>query len=266
MTCRSALVRGFSLTIVCLLLGGCVPPPGAGDQTQAERYFNAGTSRAKQQDFPGALAAFERALQADPQYAKAHYQMAMLFDRELNSPEKALYHYLRVLELSPEYEGSDLISNRLSVVKMELARGSVPTIPSPLLTAEIDRLQKNLDTLEAERHQLAAENAGLKQQVALLSRQPITPSNPPVQPLPGTVDSPQLGSDRGRPPGNSRNPPVGGPSDTPVVARTHTVQKGDTLYALSRRYQVSLAELQAANPGLSERNFPIGRTLKIPLK
>ncbi len=263
MTCRSALVRGLSLTIVCLLLGGCVPPPGAGDQTQAERYFNAGTTRAKQQDFPGALAAFERALQADPQYAKAHYQMAMLFDRELNSPEKALYHYVRVLELNPEYEGSDLISNRLSVVKMELARGSVPTIPSPLLAAEIDRLQKDLDTMQAERQQLAAENAGLKQQVALLSRQPITPSNPPVRPLPGTVDSPQLGGEQVRP---TESPRVAAPRETPTIARTHTVQKGDTLYGLSKRYQVSLAELQAANPGLSERNFPVGRTLKIPVK
>ena len=54
--------------------------------------------------------------------------------------------------------------------------------------------------------------------------------------------------------------------ETPTIARTHTVQKGDTLYGLSKRYQVSLAELQAANPGLSERNFPIGRTLKIPVK
>jgi tetratricopeptide (TPR) repeat protein len=257
MTCRSASIRGLSFTLACLLLGGCVPPPGVGDQTQGERYFNAGKARIQQLDFPGAIAAFERALQADPQQANAHYEQAMLYDRELNSPEKALYHYLRVLELNPEFEGSDLISNRLSVVRMQLARGSVPTIPSPLLAADIDRLQQELDMLQAEHQQLLAENTGLKQQVALLSRQPIA-TNPPARLNPLPAETP--------PPTGTRVPPAGVTRETAPVTRMHTIQKGDTLYGLSKRYQVSLAELQAANPGLSDRNFPVGRNLKIPVK
>lgn len=46
-------------------------------------------------------------------------------------------------------------------------------------------------------------------------------------------------------------------------SRYHTVKKGDTLYALSRRYKTSVSSIQRAN-GMSGTMIGIGKKLKIP--
>ena len=45
----------------------------------------------------------------------------------------------------------------------------------------------------------------------------------------------------------------------------HVIEPKETLYAISKRYGVSVAQLQAANPEVS-KNMPIGATLLIPLR
>lgn len=46
--------------------------------------------------------------------------------------------------------------------------------------------------------------------------------------------------------------------------RFHTIQKGETLYALTKLYRVTAADICAANPGLSAANFKIGAVVLIP--
>ena len=47
--------------------------------------------------------------------------------------------------------------------------------------------------------------------------------------------------------------------------RLHTIQKGETLYSLTKRYGVTAKEICDANPGLSAENFKIGTVILIPL-
>lgn len=47
---------------------------------------------------------------------------------------------------------------------------------------------------------------------------------------------------------------------------THTIKQGDTLYALSRHYQVPLALLLRANPYVDVYNLQPGDTVCIPMK
>lgn len=45
----------------------------------------------------------------------------------------------------------------------------------------------------------------------------------------------------------------------------HTIKSGETLYSISRDYRVSLAQLLAANPSISNQNIIyVGQTLNIP--
>lgn len=44
---------------------------------------------------------------------------------------------------------------------------------------------------------------------------------------------------------------------------THVIAPGDTLWALARRYGVTVAQLQAWNPGIDPAALRIGDTLNI---
>ena len=46
----------------------------------------------------------------------------------------------------------------------------------------------------------------------------------------------------------------------------HTVEKGDTLYTLSRRYRVPLWALLYANPYINVYNLQVGDEVCIPLR
>lgn len=48
--------------------------------------------------------------------------------------------------------------------------------------------------------------------------------------------------------------------------KTHTIQQGETLYRLSKMYNVTTDELCAANPDISINNFRAGETIIIPVK
>ena len=50
-----------------------------------------------------------------------------------------------------------------------------------------------------------------------------------------------------------------------VKYAVYTVAKGDTLYSLSKRYDITIEQLTAANPSLSE-GLKAGQNIKIPQK
>ncbi len=47
-------------------------------------------------------------------------------------------------------------------------------------------------------------------------------------------------------------------------ANTHTIIAGETLYGVSKKYNISVDQLIAANPGLTAENFQTGKTINIP--
>jgi LysM repeat protein len=50
----------------------------------------------------------------------------------------------------------------------------------------------------------------------------------------------------------------------PVRARIHTVAAGETLAAIARKSGVSLAALEAANPGVTPKKLRVGQTVNLP--
>jgi LysM repeat protein len=45
----------------------------------------------------------------------------------------------------------------------------------------------------------------------------------------------------------------------------HTIQKGDTLYGIARKYKISIEELKSQNPDILQQGFHIGQIVKITL-
>lgn len=44
----------------------------------------------------------------------------------------------------------------------------------------------------------------------------------------------------------------------------YTIKRGDTLYALAKKYNTTVAAIMQANPGVSEKNFRAGEKIKLP--
>jgi N-acetylmuramoyl-L-alanine amidase len=54
------------------------------------------------------------------------------------------------------------------------------------------------------------------------------------------------------------------PAATPVSGTRYRVKKGDTMWAIAQRYGITVAALQAANPGVDPRAMRVGTVLVIP--
>lgn len=65
---------------------------------------------------------------------------------------------------------------------------------------------------------------------------------------------------------NIAGTPVRNKSDKPVAGyKTHIIETKQTLYSLGLIYNVTVEDILAANPGLNEGNFQIGKTIQIPV-
>jgi LysM repeat protein len=136
-----------------------------------------------------------------------------------------------------------------------------------------------------ETENLRAENSALRNQIELLRAQlaarPVTAaaqgSEIPATreptgfapPAGNSVTGGRTESPRGSvaaPSGSATQPRSGSTSPTPSArsGRTHTVQSGDTLMSIARRYGVKVTALQSANPGLDPKRMKVGQTLNLP--
>jgi LysM repeat protein len=87
----------------------------------------------------------------------------------------------------------------------------------------------------------------------------------PVSTQSGTFSLYQTKTTTPIPPGASITPSTSTPLPSPTVTpRTHVVKSGEDMSGIALRYRVTLAALQAANPGINPRLMPIGTVLIIP--
>ncbi|MCS7048278.1 MAG: tetratricopeptide repeat protein [Verrucomicrobiae bacterium] len=79
-----------------------VTPPPSGDRNRAILAFNRGVQLQQTGPLSAAIAAYQEAIQLDPSFAAAHYNLAICY-RANNQPERALEHYERALQAFPDY-------------------------------------------------------------------------------------------------------------------------------------------------------------------
>jgi LysM repeat protein len=250
-TVKSGLGWGAAL---CLLLAtGCAPTAADRADEQREPHFLQGKGRLQALDYAGAIESFERALEVNPRSASAHFELGLLYEEKVKDHAVAIYHYQRFLRLRPEAPHADNFRQRIMVCKQLLA-SDVSLGP---LTQQS---QKEIELL-------AAENTRLKQRTAelediLARRATNAPALFAAAPAPRNETPPPALNNSVTP----RAEPKAAPRTTPAAARTYTVKSGDTLTTIARRHSVTVAALEAANPGVNERRLPVGKTLTIPAR
>lgn len=236
-----------SLAVLCGLgLCGCLPNRPVSADEEKEPQFLIGRSRVNSMDFPGAIEAFEQALEMNPRSAAAHLELGWLQAEKAADPAAAIYHYQKFLKLRPTADNAETIRQHIFRLKQELAKAALAIPPSP-------EMQRQLEQLTGEKRRLQEEVDRLRQ--ALLQA---TPTN---RPSPGLSRSSVTPTNSVVNVGSTRSVRA----VTPVAsARSYRVQPGDTPASIARRYNVKLETLLAANPALNPRRMQVGQSVTIP--
>src|ERR1700676_3659179 len=92
---RSTLILVLSLAFASVF-SGCLGNPAA----RKQKFYDQGLRDLAKQKYPEAIISFNRALQIDPRFADAHYQLAQCHQRE-NNWTAAIQELQRTIDLQP---------------------------------------------------------------------------------------------------------------------------------------------------------------------
>lgn len=240
--------------VVALAVCGCGPPDQRATDEQKEPYFLLGKKKIGMLDYKGAADAFEKALEFNPRNASAHFELALLYEKDETDLVGAIYHFDRYLRLRPDAPNAGVVKDRLLRCKQLLARNVQPVSPAPALQRELERLTAENRELQRQLEAWQAYYTTIQQQARTPTAQPT-----PEQIARVTVQQPADVVQLAQAPRNVQQAPA-----ATVQARKHTVQPGESPYSIARKYGVKLDALLAANPGIEPRRLRVGQTLTIP--
>src|SRR5688500_13394647 len=150
----------FFMTLVAVaVLAGCVPGGYSLVDEEKDPNFIEGRNYQNAMDFKGAITAFERALQANPQNAAAHFELGLLYEK-LGDFVSAIYHYQKHVQIRPKSDRVGLIMPRIVACKMELAK----TVTFGVVTRD---MFKDMERLTNQIALLNQQNETLQRQLSL---------------------------------------------------------------------------------------------------
>lgn len=276
------------MLVALLASAGCGNREGA--QLSAETddpYYVQGVQLKRQGRNPEALTSFLKVIdkRGERGAPESHFEVGEIYLQHIKEPAYAYYHFRKYLELQPNSPQAELVRGRVGAALREFAK----TIPGRATDDQSIRLKANEDVakLQKEVEQLRAELAVVRGG-AVSPNRPAPMITAPNQPPPaGTgittarVETPISAAPIRPAPAPLQNTVQPGPATqarinttqqrVPVVpranvpsGRTHAVKPKETLYAISKQYNVKLEDLVSANGISNPSNVPVGTVLKIP--
>lgn len=258
---RGALVALF---VLCLAVTGCLPTSDRQVDEQKEPYYQTGLGRLNGRDYAGAIEAFEKALEVNPRSGLAHLQLGRLYEEHATNNAAAIHHYERFLQYNPKSDQAQIVRGHIEGCKVALAQ---PYLVTP---AAQNAMQREIDRLSLENNVLRKQVADMKESLA---RATAAAAPPPVYvpPQESAASSLRFPSSPGltNPPALLRSSAAprtdqAGSAPSRAALKSHTVRAGESMFAIARRYRISVGALQDANPGVNPRSLKAGQTLKIP--
>jgi LysM repeat protein len=267
-----ALIFRCALAVLlCALVNGCVPPSQSPLDDEKEPHFIDGKRALNTMDYKGAIEEFEKAVEANPRNASAHFELGILYERQDLEPDPAaaIYHYQQYLKLRTNADNAEAVQGRVLNCKQDLAKAVLPLPTSPSVQHDLEQLILTNKQLRAEVDQwrawYAAQQTNRQSQVVNPGAQSsqtatqnvqIAEVHAPQAARSNLVSTAQLG--------NSRTTFLAPTNYAPRSVRTYVVQPRETLASISRKFNVKLNSLEAANPGVDARKLRPGQTLNIP--
>jgi LysM repeat protein len=245
----------MTLAMLAAFAVGCEPTSESGSRMEGDADFVRGESRLALKDVDGAVLSFRKALANNPGNAAAHFELGLIFYEPSNNNNyvSACYHFQRHLELQQDSSRAGNIEGFIKVCKKEIAK-DIAMAPIP---------RSEINAIHSMRTQLSkanSEKSYLKSQVEAMRGR--------LQQAGSTVPEAAVATGSSPPSVNSRVAPKPNHEVRSSQTRTHTLEVGESLYSLARRYAVPFSALRAANPRLmrNSRDVKPGVTVYIPAK
>jgi tetratricopeptide (TPR) repeat protein len=271
---RLSAVGRLAVGILCgLWLTGCDRVSSGPLDEQRDPHFIAGKNKVRAYDFEGAIESFERAAEANPASASAHFELGVLYREHTTNAAAAIYHFERYLKLRPDSEFAEPVRQHILACKQELASSVLLDPVAKGFQRELDRLTKENEFLKSQVAQLQASLArrpAVEPPPAAPARGQPDPSGPAPTPVLRLTKQDLAAGGAPReaapaPPPPSIKSRTSGASPAPAARpRTHVVRKGETAYAIAKQHGISVRRLCEANPTLDPNRVRAGQTLTIP--
>jgi LysM repeat protein len=230
---------------------------------EKEPHFLAGKARINAMDYQGAVESFERALDANPNSAAAHFELGCLCEQNQADPAEAIYHYDHYLKLRPNATNAEIVRTHILACKQELARAVSLGPVAQGLQIELERLRDQNQRLRDEVETWRAYAIRLQ---ALTNSTTVSGSSRGAQastvtPFPAqTIAAIAASAD------SSRSSRANSSRSSSSSGKTHTIKPGETPIMIAKKYGVKVTALLAANPRLDERHLRVGQTLNLPMQ
>jgi LysM repeat protein len=262
---------------------------------ETEAHYIDGVTANKLHDFDGAISHFENALKANPNSGAAHRELALLYDDKKSRHLRALYHYERFSELRTN-EVTQVVRDRMFHCRVMVARENFETLERTQVRSQVEEMRRQLldsqAQIEAFKRELAIARS-MSNQVQVLQQQ-LQQSTAQVSQLEARLESQsrelalaqsqaqtaststQTRSTVSQPTARTSPNPLPQPGNTQGTSskpspstgvtskRTHTIQSGETLSWIAKRYGISLSALRAANPKVDPNRVRPGTVLNLP--
>ncbi len=82
-------------------------------------HYNLGVMFYQSGDFNQSLLEYQKVLEVLPGDARAHYGLALIYDKHKKNKEKAIYHYKRYLDIEPDAEDAAEVKERITETGLE---------------------------------------------------------------------------------------------------------------------------------------------------
>ncbi len=231
---------------ILAILPGCRRPTIA--EQDAQERMDPAIQAAWAASETGGLAAaeslYDSIILKRPDSPRAHLDLAMLLMTADEKPVKAIYHFMRFLELRPESQNKEMIGRNIRLLTI--------MISGKASRSRIAQLEQQVATLQAE-------NEALRLGTPFVPARPAAPAGAfpaPAAPAPVTV-------------GPAVPAPVAAAPSASARPRVYTVQLGDTLSKIAQKMYgdgMKSERIFQANRGKlkSENALRAGQTLIIP--
>jgi tetratricopeptide (TPR) repeat protein len=257
------LLRCALAILFCVGLTGCLPPNQSQMDDEKEPHFIEGKRSINSMDYNGAIDEFEKAVEANPRNASAHFELGWLYEEKEPDPAAAIYHYQQFLKLRPTADTAEAVKQRITNCKQDLAKAVLPLPSAPGVQHDLEQLVQENKQLRAKLDQWQAYYAMQATNRTVQTPAPAA-TNQPTQQVQQVQQFEQPRTVVSNPPPHNPVTTVRNPPARSTTTRTYVVQPRDTFAAISRKFNVKMDALAAANPSVDARRLRVGQTLNIP--